>query len=82
MSGSFGNGWRLPTFDPHWNRQCLECLYVAQQVRNGIRILRCQRAPIVGGGGQRNANLRRHCIDVIDEDCKHNDWFTAKDDNR
>lgn len=73
---------RLPRFDPNWNRQCLECVHVSQKIREGVRILRCMRAPIVGGGGKLRQNLRLYCLEVIDEDCKTYGWFHRKDDDR
>lgn len=74
---------RLPRFDPHWNTQCLQCVHVFERTREGVRILRCMRAPIVGGGGRlRDDDLRMYCIEVIDEDCKAYGWFQRKDDDR
>lgn len=76
---------RLPEFDPSWNRQCLACRNVMQEVQGGVRILRCDKAVVSGGGwmGRKSKPLyRRYCIDVIDEECRLGQWYESANNGR
>lgn len=71
----------LPAFDPEWNQQCLGCKHVMVDVDVtdlGVRVLRCSRARIVGGGGKVKPGQRLYCLEALDE-CREQGWHDPKD---
>lgn len=77
-----GSPVRLPRWDPDWNQCCLACRHVDQHVdRLGVRILRCKRTRLVGGGSGQRRDLHGYCIDNLQE-CNSNGWFERSHDER
>lgn len=72
----------LPRFDPNWNALCLSCAHVIEEIQEGVRVLRCNMARVVGGGGKTRAEFKKYCFEVLNEDCKKNGWFQSASDNR
>lgn len=71
----------LPRYDPQWNANCLQCIHVRVEIQEGVRVLRCNMARMVGGGGRVRADLKKYCLEVLNEDCKKNGWFQSANDN-
>lgn len=66
----------LPVFDPKWNARCLGCRHVLVDVDVadlGVRVLRCSKARIVGGGGKVKPGQRLYCLEALDA-CKEFGW--------
>lgn len=71
----------LPVFDAQWNAQCLACKHVMAEVDVtdlGVRVLRCGKARVVGGGGKAKAGQRLYCLEALDE-CRENGWHEPAD---